>query len=44
MDPNGTLVVLVQIDNSFKRVSITPSPETSTATLFGGAPASNPSR
>jgi hypothetical protein len=30
------LLVLLQDDTSLKRVSITPSPNTSIATLFGG--------
>jgi len=38
MDPGGALLVLLQDATSLKRFSITPSPETSNATLFGGAP------
>jgi hypothetical protein len=33
---DGTLLVLAQDDNSLKRISITPSPDTSVATLLGG--------
>jgi len=38
LGPDGNLLVLMQDDTSLKRVSITPSPSTSIATLFGGAP------
>jgi hypothetical protein len=38
MGLDGTLSLLMQDDTSLKRVSITPSPNTSIATLFGGAP------
>jgi WD40 repeat protein len=38
LGPDGNLLVLMQDDASLKRVSITPSPNTSIATLFGGAP------
>jgi WD40 repeat protein len=37
LGPDGNLLVLMQDDTSLKRVSITPSPNTSIATLFGGA-------
>jgi hypothetical protein len=38
LGPDGNLLVLMQDDTSLKRVSITPSSNTSIATLFGGAP------
>jgi len=38
LGPDGNLLVLMQDDTSLKRVSITPSPNTSIATLFGGTP------
>jgi hypothetical protein len=38
MDPGGALLVLLQDATALKRFSITPSSETSNATLFGGAP------
>jgi WD40 repeat protein len=38
LGPDGNLLVLMQDDIALKRVSITPSPNTSIATLFGGAP------
>ena len=38
MDPSGALLVLMQDATSMKRFSITPSPETSVATMFDGAP------
>jgi hypothetical protein len=38
LGPDGNLLVLLQDDTSLKRVSITPSPSTSIATLFGAAP------
>jgi len=38
IDPSGALLILSQDATSFTRFSITPSPETSIATLFGGAP------
>jgi WD40 repeat protein len=34
--PDGTLLVLGQDENSLKRISITPSPESSLATMLGG--------
>ena len=34
--PDGTLLVLGQDDNSLKRLAITPSSETSLATIGGG--------
>jgi WD40 repeat protein len=34
--PDGTLLVLGQDDNSLKRISITPPPESSFATMLGG--------
>jgi hypothetical protein len=37
MGPDGTLSLLVQDDSSLKRVSITPSPDTSLATLFSNS-------
>jgi hypothetical protein len=36
MDPSGALLVLLQDAAALKRFSITPSPETGNATLFGG--------
>jgi hypothetical protein len=36
MQPDGTLLVAADVDNAMKRVSVTPSPNTSLATLFGG--------
>ena len=36
IDPSGALLILSQDATSFTRFSITPSPETSIATLFGG--------
>jgi hypothetical protein len=36
MSPDGSLSVLAQDDNNLKRITITPSPETSLATLGGG--------
>jgi hypothetical protein len=36
-NPDGTLSFLVQDDNSLKRITITPSPETSVATMLGGS-------
>lgn len=36
MQPDGTLLVIADIDNAMKRVSVTPSPNTSLAMLFGG--------
>jgi WD40 repeat protein len=38
LGPDGNLLVLMYDDTSLKRVSITPSPNTSIASLFGGAP------
>lgn len=38
LGPDGNLLVLMQDDTSLERVSITPSPNTSIATLFGAAP------
>jgi hypothetical protein len=38
IDPSGALLILSQDATSFTRFSITPSPETSVATMFGGAP------
>ncbi len=35
--PDGTLSFLAQDDNSLKRITITPSPETSIATMLGGS-------
>jgi len=37
--PDGTLSFLAQDDNSLKRITITPSPETSLATMLGGGTA-----
>jgi hypothetical protein len=34
--PDGTLLVLGQDEKSIKRISITPSAETSLATMLGG--------
>jgi len=34
--PDATMLVLAQDDNSLKRITITPSPETSVATRLGG--------
>jgi WD40 repeat protein len=34
--PDGTLLVLGQDENSLKRISITPSPDTGVATMMGG--------
>ena len=34
--PDGTLSFLAQDDNSLKRITITPSSETSVATMLGG--------
>lgn len=36
MQPDGTLLVVADVDNAMKRVSVTPSPNTGLATLFGG--------
>ena len=36
MGADGTLAILVQDDTSFKRVSITPSPDTSLDTVLAG--------
>ena len=44
MDPSGALLILSQDATSFTRFSITPSPETSIASLFGGAPGSPANR
>jgi len=38
LGPDGNLLVLMQDDTSLKRVSITPSPNTSITTLFGAVP------
>ncbi len=37
--PDGTLLVLGQDDNSLKRISITPSPNTAVAQMLGGGTA-----
>ena len=39
--PDGTLSFLTQDDNSLKRITITPSSETSLATMLGGATVAN---
>jgi len=39
--PDGTLLILAQDDNSLKRITITPSAETSVATLTGTFSAAN---
>ena len=36
-NPDGTLSFLAQDDNSLKRITVTPSPETSIATMLGGS-------
>jgi hypothetical protein len=36
MTPDGSLLVLVQDENNLKRITITPSAETSAAALGGG--------
>jgi hypothetical protein len=38
MQSDGTLLFLAQVDGAMKRISVTPSPNSSWATLFGGAP------
>jgi hypothetical protein len=38
IDPSGALLILSQDATSLKRFSITPSPDSSIASLFGGAP------
>ncbi|MBV9183087.1 MAG: hypothetical protein JO356_17430 [Acidobacteria bacterium] len=44
MQTDGTLLFLAQIDNAMKRISLTPSPDTSAASLFGGTPGVSASR